>query len=369
MFDEQEKKLIQRYCLWPKLAVASLLVAVFIGALWLILVMIGDLAMDAAGFYALGLYVYLGIALVYTVLFCVFFLTVRLGMRKQPWQNILQKAKTVLETKDYSGELAAIFGSRAAGNLLRYADNDRANQAGDALQAAAAIGTVVTVSAMMNELSRNAKGVARLCGVPLKKTAAYVWPLVCIPIVLLIGVYIPHFVSSKQFAMQQAQTASVAVYQLKETLETDCAYVMIEDPLEEYRSDGYRVSGYLYDWDQEQNSRIIVIIDNDGKVDEVTYMLDVDIARDKQDTIRRLRTDLSQLNALLLQSGLEARSPWLVAVHTMPEDFLTQFANTSYYEPIDFMTIDHITVSYETESEEDYDEYSASYVYYALEEE
>ena len=69
MLDEEQKKLVKKYCLYPSLSLTFLIVCLTIGILWLILNMLGDLVFNSTTVYTIGIWVYIGIVLVYLILF------------------------------------------------------------------------------------------------------------------------------------------------------------------------------------------------------------------------------------------------------------------------------------------------------------
>ncbi len=87
MLDEEQKKIIKRYCIFPSLALAFLIVCMAIGLLWIILNMLGDLVFNSTTFYDIGVWVYLGIVVIYLILFIYFFLYAKIGMRKKDGRN------------------------------------------------------------------------------------------------------------------------------------------------------------------------------------------------------------------------------------------------------------------------------------------
>ena len=362
MEREQEAKLIRKYCLYPVLAKAFLLMALLIGVLWLLLVMIGDMVFDG-DFYALGLGVYLAIVVGYTTAFCICFLKPRLGMRKEPWQRIAARSNAMLSQRDYSGQIAAVLGARAAGNLLHRTDHGRA---GDAFDAMAAVGSVAMVSRMANELGANARLVAGVLGVPIPKAGKYVAAIVLVPVFVLIGVFIPQYISSQQAADLESATAAKTVYALQDAFQQDCQQVMIDDPMEDHDPLGYRVSGYLYSYDEPYNAYISITVENDGQISEVVYSVDVNLQASKEENLENAKSSILKLNGMMNDAHVPARDNILLEECTLPEEFCSRFGEISYYEDLYLPQGDQISVSYMTDSEEDYDEYSTSYIYFRI---
>lgn len=361
MLNDQEKKLIKMYCLFPVAAKAFLAMALLIGGVWLVLVMIDNMVFNG-GFYGLGIYTYIGIAAVYVIAFSVCILIPRIGMKKEKWQQIISKAGIVMSNEDYSSQMAAVFGAKAAANLMDRSDNANVNKAGDALDALAAVGSLVTVTQMTNEIARNAKLTANVCGVKIPKAGKYVFFIIFFPVLLLIAVYIPQFISSKQDSDRHIAVSSRAVYALQSSLQQDCDHVYIDDPKENYSDSGYRVTGYLYGSDEPLNSYISVTIGNDGLINDVRYSVDVDIQASKEENLEKAELDVLKLNVMMNDSGVKATSYDLLEEYMLPEEFKSGFNDVSYYEDLTYQKNDTVFVGYMTDSKEEYDEYSESYI-------
>ena len=82
MLTEHEEKLIQRYYIYPKIAITAVIMALALGVPFILLEMIDDLVFHDEEVIFWGLYVYLGFAALYLILFCYCTLRAKLGMRK-----------------------------------------------------------------------------------------------------------------------------------------------------------------------------------------------------------------------------------------------------------------------------------------------
>lgn len=366
MFSDQEKKLIKRYCLLPILAKAFLVVALLIGIVWGLLVMINDMVFNG-DLYMLGIYTYLGIVVIYVIAFIVCFSIPRMGMKKEKWQQIIEKANIEMSKKDYSSQIAAVLGAKGVSRLLSMSDNPKANQAGDVMDVLSAAGALITVTQMTNELSNNARLAAAVCGVKIPKARKHILLIVFLPIILLIAVYIPQYISSKQITDRQAEVAAKSVYALQSALEKDCDRVSINDPKEGYRSSGYQVTGYLYDYDNPRNAYIYITVGNDGVINEVNYCVDVDIQADKEENLEKAELDILKLNVMMNDSDVKAASNELLEEYTLPEEFKIQFQEISYYESFIYRKSETVSVNYMTDPEDEYDEYSESNIYFSVE--
>ncbi|MCC8357536.1 MAG: hypothetical protein LJU34_06815 [Oscillospiraceae bacterium] len=365
MLTEKETRIIRRYCLLPALGTACLLMAMLIGAVWILLCMVNDLVFYG-DFYSLGLYTYLAIAAVYTVAFIVCFLVPRIGMGKEAWTEITGKAKVSLNSGDYAPQVSAVLGAGAAGSLLSQSQSPKANRVGAVMKGLAAAGTAATAADIAGEMGRNARLTAEVCGVRVPRTKNYVTAVVLLPILLLTAVYIPHFIAARRTMEAEIAVASESVYALQAALQEGCDHVHADDPREEYDSGGYRVSGYLYSSDSPLTSYIYVLIDNEGFISEVNYAIDLDIQGDKEENILKTAAELATLNRMLNSAGLSARAEELLGEYTLPEEFISQFMAGSYYESITYVKSDNTWIYYMTDSEDEYDEYSSSYIYVSI---
>ena len=365
MLTEQEKKQIRKFCLLPVLVKAYLAVDLLIGFAWAFLVMINDIVCNG-GFYTPALCVYLGIVVVYTIAYIICFFTLRIGMKKQGWRQIVEKANVKLSEKDYSAQIASAMRAKSTGHLLRMSDSINTNETRDAFDTAATVGSLAVVTQMTNEIGKNAKSVAAVFGVEIPKAQKYVVSIILLPILLLTAVYIPQFMSSKQRTETEIAVASKSVYALQTSLQQDCDHVSIDDPKEEYRESGYQVAGYLYEFKESHNSYVSVTVRNDGAISEVRYCIDIDIQADKEKNLEKVKSDLLKLNTMMNDSGVEAISDNLLEECALPEEFISQFKDISYYEDLSFQKDENISINYMTDSEEEYDEYSESYIYLVI---
>ncbi|MCD8248516.1 MAG: hypothetical protein LUC60_01430, partial [Lachnospiraceae bacterium] len=215
-----------------------------------------------------------------------------------------------------------------------------------------------------DDISRNAKQVAAACGLEIPKAKKYVLAIVLVPVFLLIAVYVPPVISANRAMNAQIAVASESVYALQSAFEDGCDSVMIDDPQERYNDDSYTVSGYLYsNASSDIEATAYVTVDNDGFIISVHYMVYIDIEADKVENLEMTGTDLRELNSMLNNSGVEAISDDLMDTCELPEEFVTRFQESSYYEEISVKEGENIYVHYETDTEEDYDEHSNPYIY------
>lgn len=367
MLTEKEEKLIKKYCLFPKIAIAAIATTFVLCGVWLILVMIDDIAFNSKSFYEVGLYTFLGFVIIYIIIFCYSMLSAKIGMTKKAWRDIVERLAVAQTNKDYSVQTAGALGLGAAGRLLSRHGNDIGKMIGEGLETAGAIGAVGTAAEMGTEMYSNAKRVAQAYRVEVPKAKRYIIPLVIIPLLVMIAIYIPEYAKSFRVNQSEKQIAAEAVYKLQSALEERCAYVSIDDPNENYQDYGYSVYGYLYDLDGSDNSYVSVKVGNDGIINEIMYHVDVDIHKRQEENIVKAKADIKRLHDLLAESDMETLSSDIYNTYTLSDEFVAKFKEGSYYDEInlaeDGQDSARIYISYSTEPEEEYDEYSRSYIY------
>lgn len=367
MLSEREKKQIQKYCLLPKIAVASILMALAMCGVWLVLVMIDDIAFYNKTFYEPGMYAFIAFVILYMVLFAYALLVPKIGMSKAGWKELVNRLSVYQTDNDYSAQVAGAAGLGAAGRFLSCHGKGTAKKIGKGLEVAGAVDSVGVIAQMGYEMHANARAVADAFGVEPPKAKKYILPLALIPPLLLISMYVPEYGDSIRSAKNERQVAAESVYALQESFARECAYVSIDDPAERYQDYGYSVRGYLYDLDEEEQSYLSARVGSDGAITEVTYYVDINIRKSKEENRQRAVMDITRLHSLLKKSGVAASSADLLDTYTLSDEFTEAFAKGSYYEEVrmseDGPDQARIYTSYDTDSEEEYDEYSRSYIY------
>lgn len=132
MLTEHEEKLIQRYYIYPKIAITAVIMALALGVPFILLEMIDDLVFHDEEVIFWGLYVYLGFAALYLILFCYCTLRAKLGMRKEEWQELQRRLKVRQQQSDYSAAAAGAMAMGAAGRLMQKSQNKTVRGAGTA---------------------------------------------------------------------------------------------------------------------------------------------------------------------------------------------------------------------------------------------
>lgn len=365
---EKEIRTIKKYYRWPATAVAFLGSGVLELLYWAFLQMIGSIVFHQRGGDDLTFYAGLAVSLLCLFLFLFQMISMIWGVKGKKWRAIVEKAQAQVSQSDYTSTLLAANGAIAAGRLMSHSKEKKVQTAG---QVASTIGGVVSlfvIAAMLLEIRKNAKTVAQLVGVKLPGAVVQVLLIVFVPFLLLSALAIPGYLQSARQIRSAMDVACVTVQELEATFETACDSTYANDPHEQYREYGYDVSGSFYHEEGDLESYIRVTVNNEGVVDEVAYCMDIDVNLSKQENLERCEADMARLNRMLLSADVAFAGENLHKTHTLDADFVEQFQSSSYYE--DFRIRDDdagMYFSYSTDSEEDYNRYSSSYIYVTVE--
>lgn len=85
---EQEKKRIQRYCTYPKIAAPALVMSFVACLLMLPLQMINDIAFHQKEFQPAGIYTAIALTVIELAIFCYCALAPRFGMQGKQWKEL-----------------------------------------------------------------------------------------------------------------------------------------------------------------------------------------------------------------------------------------------------------------------------------------
>ena len=133
MLTEKEKKKIQRYCVYPTIIIAAIIIDLLIGFWWAFLVMLDDMVFHGSSLCIPGLVIYLGIVLVYLVMIIVLYVKVRSVGKKQSWIRLMNRAGLLVARYENSEHLKQIHGMNSAGNVMRRFEDTPLEQAGEAM--------------------------------------------------------------------------------------------------------------------------------------------------------------------------------------------------------------------------------------------
>lgn len=111
---EQEKKRIQRYCTYPKIAATALVMSFSAYLLMLPLQMINDIAFHQKEFQPAGIYTAIALTAIELVIFCYCALAPRFGMQGKQWKELQSRLAVAQTNKDRPAEVAGVLAAQDA---------------------------------------------------------------------------------------------------------------------------------------------------------------------------------------------------------------------------------------------------------------
>ena len=117
MLTDEDKKLVRRLYLWPKLGTYFLLAIFPTLAAWVVLIMIDDIALESRGTYEAGLFAFIPVVLVYLVISVVLLVRSRHLAGSEEWARVERAALVPPVDASTPGELHAALGLAATGRV------------------------------------------------------------------------------------------------------------------------------------------------------------------------------------------------------------------------------------------------------------
>ena len=359
---EQEKKRIQRYCTYPKIAAAALVMSFVACLLMLPLQMVNDIAFHQKEFQAAGIYTAIALTAIELAIFCYCALAPRFGMQGKQWKELQSRLAVAQTNKDRSAGVAGVLAAQAAGRLLKDSDNDVARNLGGGAEIAGAVGAVATAADVLAETSSNAEAMAAAYGVEIPSAKKQIITLIAVPVIVLLGAYIPQFVQGNSELQARKAAAAEQLAITQDALEPVCERIVADDPYESYHDYGYRIIGYLRDNDLgSQAAYVYLSFDADGTLTDVDYTSQIDPEANFEDNLARVEQDIATLCAPLNGLDISVAAPGLLMPCSLSDDFKQAFLAGSLYEGISIKTEDKSIKSYytfETDPEDEFDEYT-----------
>ncbi len=360
--SEKEKKQILCYCVYPKIALLALVMSFVLCALIVPLEMIDDLVFHNDGFQPVGIDTGIALIVLCVAVFCFCALRPKFGMRGKQWIDLQNRLSVRQTQSDRSAQVAGVLATQAAGRLLQNSDNKAAQALGGAAQVAGAIGAVSTAADMLSESANNAEAMAKAYGVPIPNIKKKLVACAIVPVLVLIAVYVPQYAQGNQETQEKIALAAEQIDIAANALAPVCQRVSADDPYERYKDYGYHVRGYLregdFSWD---GAYVYLTFDEYGTMTEIYYCEGVDVAASLEENLSQAEQDFRALNAPLSGLGVSVADPELLAMCAIPAEFEEAFLQGSFYEDIRVYDNDapvRVACSFDTESEEEFDEYS-----------
>ena len=273
-----------------------------------------------------------------------------------------KNALIVCDMPFLSYEVSVPDAVRNAGRLLKDSDNDIARNLGGAAEIAGAVGAVATAADVLAETSSNAEAMATAYGVTIPSAKKQIIALAVVPVIVLLGVYVPQFVQGNSELQARKAAAAEQLAIAQDALEPVCERIAADDPYESYHDYGYRIIGYLRDNDLgSQAAYVYLSFDADGTLTDVDYTSQIDPEANFEDNLARVEQDIATLCAPLNGLDISVAAPGLLMPCSLSDDFKQAFLAGSLYEGISIKTEDKSIKSYytfDTDPEDEFDEYA-----------
>ena len=360
--SEKEKGQIKRYCVYPKIALSALVMSFVLCALIVPLEMIDDLVFHNDGFQPAGLNTGIALIALCVAVFCFCALCPKFGMRGKQWLDLQNRLAVRQTQSDRSAQVAGVLAAQAAGRMLQNSDNKAAQALGGAAQVAGAVGAVSTAADMLSESADNAEAMADAYGVTVPNIKKQLVAFAIVPVLVLISVYVPQYAQANQETQEKIALAAEQIDLAANALAPVCERVSADDPYDKYKDYGYHVTGYLregdFSWD---GAYVYLTFDKYGAITEIHYCEGVDVVASLEENLSQAEQDFQVLNAPLSGLGVSVADPELLATCAIPADFKEAFLQGSFYKDIRVYNNDasvRVACSFDTEPEEEFDEYS-----------
>ena len=139
------------------------------------------------------------------------------------------------------------------------------------------------------------------------------------------------------------------------------------NPAERYQDYGYRVIGYLRGMNTDAPKCYVYIsLDSTGVLESLSYDEEIIMSLSLEENLSRIEKDFETLHRVLQKADIPTQSPELLTTYQLSEEFREAFLAGTYYQSIDCSENGESTRvywSFETESEEEFDEYTRPRVY------
>lgn len=128
--SEKEKKQIQRYCVYPKIALRALIMSFALCALIVPLEMIDDLVFHNDGFQPTGINTGIALVALCVAVFCFCALRPKFGMRGKQWLDLQNRLAVRQTQSDRSAQVAGVLATQAADVYCKKATTRRLRLSG-----------------------------------------------------------------------------------------------------------------------------------------------------------------------------------------------------------------------------------------------
>ena len=247
-------------------------------------------------------------------------------------------------------------------------DNDTAKNIGSAMQVAGAVSTVSTSIDMLSEAGSNAENMAHAYRIPIPDIKKQLIAFAVIPILIVVGTYIPQYIKGKQAMDQRIAASAKQVEIVKKALEPVCVRVHADNPNESRSRSSYTVMGYLRD-SGATDCYVHVQVNNSGTITNISYVEGVDINKSLEENLMQAEKDFATLQKSFENLNVSVSNPEILSYQAIPQQFKDEFLNGTFYKSFRFYDQDapiSLSCSFDTETEDQFDEYTRPKIHFFL---
>lgn len=368
MLSARDVKLVKRYYLLPKAAWYSLTALFLTGGLAILLVMIDNIGLGSKGFGNLQMAAMLVLMIAEGAACIACGVAARRGLGSAHWQELEREAIGGKADIGTNPAVAGGIGVAAAERLAGALDNDDLDALSTGLEIAGAAMSAYGFFDTMRRMSRAAAAVAHAHGMELPGLGRTRLIVLGLPLLILTLAFVPRFIDSATQSSAAQETSARTIRAFDAALKPACSYTIADDPLEQRKGSGYRVSGNITDENDDPVANVAIETDESGAVDSVVYSADVDIARTPEENLAFAEESFARFYEAISSvdvkaEGIELLDTGLANAPVLPEEFRQAFLTGDYYTAIDIDLDDTGTLRawalFDTEPREEFDEYTS----------
>ena len=221
---------------------------------------------------------------------------------------------------------------------------------------------------MLSEAGSNAENMAHAYRIPIPDIKKQLIAFAVIPILIVVGTYIPQYIKGKQAMDQRIAASAKQVEIVKKALEPVCVRVHADNPNESRSRSSYTVMGYLRD-SGATDCYVHVQVNNSGTIINISYVEGVDINKSLEENLMQTEKDFATLQKSFENLNVSVSNPEILSYQAIPQQFKDEFLNGTFYKSFRFYDQDapiSLSCSFDTETEDQFDEYTRPKIHFFL---
>lgn len=167
---------------------------------------------------------------------------------------------------------------------------------------------------------------------------------------------------------QRIAASAKQVEIVKKALDPVCVRVHADNPNESRSRSSYTVMGYLRD-SGGTDCYVHVQVNNSGTIINISYVEGVDINKSLEENLMQAEKDFATLQKSFENLNVSVSNPEILSYQAIPQQFKDEFLNGTFYKSFRFYDQDapiSLSCSFDTETEDQFDEYTRPKIYFFL---